>query len=494
MMLTAVALAIRTVTLFFSAFISRTVGAEGVGVYAVIMTVYSFAVTFSTSGISLTVTRLVANAIGEGRADDVGKVIRGAVIYAFTFGAVGTVGLLFGAGGIGEVILSDPRTVVAFRILSLSLLPISMTSVLSGYFVGVKKVGCNAAVQVISQLTKIGVTVAVVTKYAKFGTGAAVASLCVSIVITEIISFAVMLVEFKIERHRAAKQVGSHVRQVSEMAIPLAFSAYIRSGLLSVEHVLIPRKLRDHGESQKEAVTQYGLLHGMALPLILYPMSPLSSFSGLLVPEFAQSSAEGDGKRLVRIANKCMNTTLSYGCLVSVLVFVFSEELGLVIYNSYGAGRFVAMLAPVIPLMYLDHVTDSMLKGIGEHVFSMWVNISDSAISVLLVIFLIPKMGINGYAVVIIVMEAYNFILSYFRLKCKVKFTINILNSLITPILCALISSALVRELFHMSGSSTTLVWLVLKGAFALCAFALSMYALRGAGRLIMGVRRANEK
>ena len=100
----------------------------------------------------------------------------------------------------------------------------------------------------------------------------------------------------------------------------------------------------------------------------------------------------------------------------AVVLVVFSEELGYIIYNSYEAGRFVAILAPIVPLMYLDHVTDSMLKGIGEQVFSMWVNITDSALSVALVWFLIPKMGILGYALVIIIMEAYNFILSYFRL------------------------------------------------------------------------------
>ena len=72
-MLTLVGIAMRTVAMFFSAFISRTVGAEGTGLYTLIMTVYSFALTLATSGISLTVTRLVASAIGEGRPEQVGR-------------------------------------------------------------------------------------------------------------------------------------------------------------------------------------------------------------------------------------------------------------------------------------------------------------------------------------------------------------------------------------------------------------------------------------
>ena len=80
MLLTAVGLAVRTVSLFFSAFVSRTVGVEGVGLQTIIMTVYSLAVTFSTSGISLTTTRLVASAVGEGKSESVGQVLRGAII------------------------------------------------------------------------------------------------------------------------------------------------------------------------------------------------------------------------------------------------------------------------------------------------------------------------------------------------------------------------------------------------------------------------------
>jgi stage V sporulation protein B len=238
-----------------------------------------------------------------------------------------------------------------------------------------------------------------------------------------------------------------------------------------VEHILIPKRLRDKGESSSSAVSQYALLHGMALPIILYPISPLSSFSGLLVPEFAESSAEGDMKRLKRIAGSCMDMTLVYSIMLAVILFVFSEDLGYMIYNSYEAGKFVALLAPIVPLMYLDHVTDSMLKGIGEQVFSMWVNITDSALSVVLVWSLIPKMGINGYALVIIIMEAYNFVLSYFTLRSKIKFTINVPFAIIVPAFSSLVSASFVRKLFRISGSSSTPFWLFMELGFAVSVF-----------------------
>ena len=87
-MLAAVALAMRGVSLLFNSHITEKVGAEGMGLLSLTMSVYAFAVTFATSGISLTVTRLVASVIGEGRSDRVGRVLRASFLYSFIFSII----------------------------------------------------------------------------------------------------------------------------------------------------------------------------------------------------------------------------------------------------------------------------------------------------------------------------------------------------------------------------------------------------------------------
>ncbi|MBE6532359.1 MAG: hypothetical protein E7676_02480 [Ruminococcaceae bacterium] len=469
-LLTLVGLAMRTVSMFFGAFISRTVGAEGTGLFTLVTTVYSFAVTFATSGVSLTVTSLVASALGEGKPREVGRVVRGALIYAAVFGTLASVILFFGADFLGTRVLSDERTVTSLKVLSFSLVPTSLGAVFAGYFVGVKRVGFNAAVSVFCQAVKIGLTVALVGALAKDGIVSAVVGLCIGITLTEILGFLLIFVEFLIDRARhfdKAKGASAELRGVSKMALPLAFSAYVRSFLLNIEHILIPRKLRERGEDTAEAYSHYGTLHGMALPLIIYPMSPLSSFAGLLVPEFAEDLAAGRSSRMEKIATRALNTTLTYATVCAVFLFVFAEELGYAIYDSYDAGYYISTLSFIVPIMYMDHVADSMLKGIGEQVYSMWVNITDSLLSVILVWVLIPRLGIMGYAVVIVIMEAYNFILSIFRLRKRVKFTLNPLTAIAQPLFAALFSTYLTRRLFAFGGSSAPFLWIFLKMLFA---------------------------
>lgn len=465
-LLTSVGFAIRGVALFLGAYVSSAVGAEGMGLQGLIATVYSFAVTFATSGVSLSVTRLVASAMGEGKGG--ADILRGAFIYALGFGLAATVILFIFADLIGAVILSDVRVSAALRILSLSLLPIALGGVISGYFVAVRRVGMNASVQIFGQVARIVMTV-VLLERADTGIAGAIRALALGTTVTEIGCFFIATVEFFIDRiiHPSQKGYGCGVGRVSKMALPLAFSAYVRAFLLSLEHSLIPKRLVDRGNSQSEALASYGYLGAMALPIILFPMTPLSSFSGLLVPEFAESEGAHRSDRMRRMASKAIEKALVYATAVSVFIYAFSEELGYVIYDTYEAGRYIGLLAPVIPIMYLDHVTDSMLKGIGEQVYSMWVNIADSLLSVILVWVLIPLMDIYGYALVIIIMECFNFVLSYLRLRKRIDFGLNIYRSFVLPLIAALISATVSKWVFVFCGRAATWLWLTLEMVFA---------------------------
>ena len=471
LMLTAVGLAMRSVGMLFNSYITKTIGAEGIGIYTLIMTVYAFAVTFATSGINLTVTRLVASAIGEGRESSVRRILRHAVLYSMLFSTVASVALFLLAPYFGKHVLADLRTVLPLRVLALSLIPLALSSVFSGYFVGVKRVSRNAVVQVIGQGFRIEITLLAVGHFAKYGVEQATVALCASVVLSELGVFLVGLLQFAYDKRKYKKNGSSSFAAITSMALPLAISAYIRSALLTLEHILIPKRLRDGGESLADSLSQYGILHGMALPVLLYPMSPLSSFAGLLVPEFAEGLARGQTDRMRRIATEALETTLCYATVVSVLLSIFSEELGYVFYDSYSAGHYVSVMAVVVPIMYLDHVADAMLKGIGDHVYSMWVNISDSILSIVLVWFLIPSLGISGYALVIVIMEAFNFILSALRLHKRIRFRINLFSSFLLPLLSITASALVCRHLFVFDGANATAPSLVLKLIFSVCIF-----------------------
>lgn len=468
--LTAVNLALRGVGLFFAAYIARAVGAEGVGLNTLIMTLYAFALTLAGSGISLSVTRLVAAAVAEcDREKGVSGVLKGAFVYSSLFGFGSAAAMFLLSDPLASLLLHYPSASLCLKALALSLPPVAYGGIISGYFVGVKRVSRNALVQVFSQLFRVFATVWLVTAMAGRGVAFAVLAISLGTLISEWACLFFSLIVFLIDRRGQSRAKRGKLSPVAKMALPLAVSTYVRSLLLTLEHSLIPKRLVDRGDSSAEALSSYGILHGMALPLILYPMAPLSSFSGLLVPEFAEEEARGNLEKMKKIATAAAERTLAYATVVAVLIFFFSEELGYTVYGSYEAGKFIAFLAPVLPVMYLDHVIDGALKGVGEQVYSMWVNIADACLSVLLVYFLIPLMGITGYAVVIIAMEAFNFILSFLRLRKRIPFSISLKKGMVIPLFSAFGAALLSDMLFIREGSGATVFLFALKLVFSLC-------------------------
>lgn len=467
-MLSVVALISRGVSMAFSVFLSASVGSEGLGLFTLIMTVYSFALTLATSGVGLAVTRAVA-ADADNRRAPLRSALHYAVLFGFSTGAL----MISFSPFICLRLISSPEALPMLHILALSLPATAVCAALGGYFVGVRRVRANAIVQIISQLLRVFLSYALVSAVGGGGVIESLRLICLSILLTEIFSLVLMALQYAIDSriHKSTLKKRGRLSDIASVALPLAFSQYVRSALISAEHILIPKRLVAGGMTQSEALSGYGSLHGMALPAILLPMSPLSSFSSLLVPEFADEEAKGNRGRMSYLASRAIAVTITYASLSAAVFFTFSQDIGQLVYSSAEAGRYLRILAPVIPIMYLDHVCDQMLKGIGEQVYSMWVNIADSALSLVLVFFLLPRMGTEGYALVIILMEAFNFLMSIWRLSSRIRLAFGQWLRLALPLPLAAVSCCVSARIFADRSVSVTAPILIMEITVAICVF-----------------------
>lgn len=234
------------------------------------------------------------------------------------------------------------------------------------------------------------------------------------------------------------------------ISLPIAASAYLRSALVTVEHILIPFGLRRFGAGQKEALASYGTIHGMVFPLIFFPSAVTSTFASLIVPELSELSAKygkRDAHHIKYVVSRAITMTVMFGTLCAGVFILFSEPLGMLVYKSAEAARYIGVFAVLIPLMYLDTAVDGMLKGLNEQLASMKYNIIDAAISVFLVYTLLPKMGIWGYVVCVFATELVNDVLSLSRLLKVTGVKINIWRTVFCPLL-SVIGAGTVTNLF----------------------------------------------
>ena len=465
--LTMTSLMMRLIGVRFNAFITEKIGAEGIGLYTLIMSVYGFAVTLATSGVGLASTRMCAEAENENIRREGLKRLS---LYAVICGTISFSALFFGSGSISEL-LGDERCERAVRYLAFSMPFISLLSVLHGYFSAVRKVSRSAAVSVFEQIFWIIVTVVLL-----FRAGGRLESACAALILggtlSEIGSFFAAFVCFVADRRKYAgdrshEKPSGLSRKLFSITLPVAAAAYVRSGFSTLEHILIPRGLSKNPATAGSALSSYGILCGMAMPVIMLPTAFLYSFTGLLIPEFAESVSRGEEKRIMSMTSRAMGLTLSFSIGCAGFMYFFSRELGFFIYDSAECGEFIKLMSPLIPVMYFDHAVDSILKGLGEQLYCMKVNILDSAMCALLVYILCPRIGIYGYLVTIYVSEALNAALSVGRLMKRVGVGMR-LSWLIIPV-CGVIISAIVVGLMPEMDSLVSLG--LRSGVFAMVYF-----------------------
>ena len=449
LILTATTFLMRTIGVSFNIYLTNRIGAAGIGLFSLVTTVYSMAVTFSTAGLKLAATRLVVEDNGRGLSNSP-KIMRMCLLYGLFIGVVMACALASGSKLIAQYWLGDMRTVSALRILALSLPFVAMSSALSGYFTAERTISKYAVVQVIEQTVKITVVVLTLSSQLSRGLEFACDAIVTGMTASEAVSFLCSFVLFRITKHEKKLPIGEQKADFKELlriALPDAAGSCARSVLLTVEHLLIPVGFRKSGQSVEGAMAVYGTIHGMALPVILYPAAILTSLSSMLVPEFAECCAQKNNERIESMAARVIKITMLFSLGTAGVMYAFADELSMCIYDNLDSAMYLRVLAPLLPIMYMDTTVDGILKGLDQQVYSMRYNIIDSAMCVVLVYILIPRYSVTGYIVILFVSEIINFYLSIRRLIKVCRLEIDLVNGILKPAICILGSFFLVRML-----------------------------------------------
>ena len=474
LVLAATAMLMRSVSLSFNLYLRGVLGEEGIGLFSLVMNLFSFAVTLATGGVSLLTTRLVSEAIGKNRPDEAKSAFQKCRRYAVFFGILAFCLLFLFADPIGRYLLSDARTVPSLKALAVSLPFLALSSSFSGYFTAVRRVTKSAAVQLAEQFCRIALTVTAFTYLAPKD----LTSLCLFVVYGSVVSdilsalLAALLAMHDTRRHlgkNSAVLPKSYNKTLLSIALPIAFSSYFRSALVTVEHLLIPKGLVTFGMTQSEALAAFGVLEAMALPVILFPYALLTPFCSLLVPEVAGSRAIHDHGSMEKTAASAITFTAVFGIGAAAVLLTLSDSIGRILCHSPDAGRLIATLAPLVPIMYTDTAVDSVLKGANEQLFSMRVNLFDSILGVILALTTVPRFGLYGYVFNIILCEIVNFSFSLTRLFQKAPPRLSLLKTVALPLLSATGATRLFR---------LALPYFPLNSKFSLFTAILSLFAL----------------
>ena len=201
------------------------------------------------------------------------------------------------------------------------------------------------------------------------------------------------------------------------MAAPLSLSRVIVNLLQSVEAVYIPDKLQEFGLQRVDALSIYGVLTGMALSLIFFPCAITNSIAVLLLPIVSEAEESNQKHKISRAISKSITYCSILGFLCTLVFFLFGNYIGNLLFHSSLCGQYITVLGFICPFLYITSTLSSILHGLGKTFQTFLINICSISVRILCIFILIPKIGIHGYLIGLLLSQFLSSVCCIFSLR-----------------------------------------------------------------------------
>ena len=421
-LLTGVNLLLRFVSTSFQVFVSGRVGAAGIGLVQLVLSVGALAMTAGMAGVRTGTMYLTAEELGKKRPKNVTWVLSCSFLYSILCSGVIAGALYIFAPWLATHWIGNTATTSAIRLYAGFLPVFCLCGVMTGYFTAANRIGTLALVEVLEQCLSICITMVLLiiwagndpTKAARcliFGSGLGG---CMTLICLTLLRV----------RERSPHGIRTPVgKRLCAVAVPLALADDLKAGISTTENLMVPKRLGLYAGAT-DPLAAFGMVCGMVFPILMFPAAILFGLAELLIPELARCAAAGSKQRVEYLVKRSLRVCLLYGCFFCGMEFLLAKELCLRLYKNQEAGRYLQMYALLIPMLYCDAITDAMTKGLGQQKACVRYNILTSAMDVSLLFLLLPRYGMGGYFFSFLITHLLNFILSLRRLlhisKCRI--------------------------------------------------------------------------
>ena len=414
LLLTGVNLLLRTVGTSFQVYLSGQIGAEGIGLLQLVLSVGSMSMVAGMAGIRTATMYLTAEEIGRKKPGRVIWVLSGCITYSLVISGCVSAGVYYFAPWIASQWIGHPEVSDAVRLYA-AFLPVScLCGVMVGYFTGAGRIGTLAAVEVAEQFCSIGCTVLLLKLWAGHNAVSACQAVIMGSSMGTVLTLVCLVILRLSERTPLSERIAVAGR-LRQTAVPLAIADDLRTGISTVENLMVPKRLALYAGIDSP-LAAFGTVCGMVFPILTFPMAILFGLTEILIPELARCSAAGSRERINYLVKQSLRVALLFGTVCSCILFLSAEALCIKLYSSEEAGRYLRWFAPLAVMLYCDGVTDAMIKGLGEQKASVRYNICTNSMDVALLYVLLPRYGIVGYFISFTVTHIINFFLSLRRL------------------------------------------------------------------------------
>lgn len=440
LLLTATGFLSRILGFFYRIFLSRAIGAEGLGIYQMIFPIHGIAFALCAGSIQTSISRLAAANATKSR-----NTFKTGLLISLTLAFVVTFIIAQAAPFIAEHVLLEPRCAPLLPVMALSIPFSAIHACICGYYYGMKKTAVPALSQLIEQFIRIGAVVLIAHVAVENGNQVSVIIAVWGLLIGEAASaiFSFLFYSFSTGNSKESFSYTTFLAiapPLMAMALPLMGNRLILNCLQSLEAIFVPNRLLEFGLTNSEALSTYGVLTGMALPFIFFPSAITNSLAVVLLPTVSEAQAAGNDQKIERTIAMAIRYSMYMGILCIGIFTLFGDGLGNSVFHNSMAGSFISILAWLCPFMYLSTTMGSILNGLGKTSVIFLHNAIAMLITLAFVVFCIPQYGIYAYLVGLLISELILAALHISALSKYVPVKLDAGAMIMKPTLCLTVS------------------------------------------------------
>ncbi len=425
---------------YYRIFLSDTIGANGVGIYQMILPIIGLFAAISCAGVEIAMSKNISSAKDK---NHIYKSFKTGFIYAVTMSVLSTILLLLFTPIISHFYISGP---IIKRLLFLSalLLPLmSIHSAILGYYLGMKRSFIPGLFLFIETLLKLVFTMLIYLFFVKANRPITACIPILGMLCSELASSVIMLFLIKKE-FKAVKKSGftslSEYKDFFRLAMPVSFTRIFLSLVHTVEAFLVPFLLVVFGLSEDTSISIFGILTGMSMPFILFPSAITNALSAMLLPSISEAASRNDFQLIKKTSSVALKYCMSMGIFFTGFFIINGYDLGYMFFGNEPAGQFLRILAWLSPFIYVGMTLSSIINGFGYTKTTLIYNTISAIIRIVFIIIFIPFFGVKGYLFGLLAGEITNTLLSIFKTNKLCHPSYSLFDNLLKPVAITIIA------------------------------------------------------
>lgn len=384
----------KALSFFYRIVLSRLIGAQGIGIYQICLSVFAVFLTFSSSGIPVTVSRLMSKESALGNEQGKHASVTAGVVCTIII-TVPLVALAFVCRNLLTAVFGDARICGIFLIVMPSLIINSVYAVMRGAFWGNKQFIAYSLIELVEDAVMVACGCLLLSGVSDPYQGAQNALFAV--VISYCFSFVASMIYYFAKGGRFS-QFSTRIKPLVSSAAPVTAMRTYSSLLNSAIAIFLPFMLTTFtGVNSEQAVALYGVATGMSLPILYIPNSLIGSIAVVIAPEMSENYYRNKTVKLKTDIERTVKTALLISVFLTPVLFCLGDEIGIFLYADTLSGTLISnysfMLIPACVAM----ITTTVLNSLNCETKTLIYSLFGALIMISCIIILTPFMGIRAY-------------------------------------------------------------------------------------------------